>query len=236
MFILSIGLRAQIVYWVLGLGQGRWFVRGQINSNEGVKLKIPWVRYKQKGWGRWFEEEYLLGWAKHKSKAYPVDQSGLPGGSTDRDVYYKRTRGMKAQRYPGKSCCHRIECSVTNFLAAFMWRKPLNSAALTIPTHKEPERVSDVTNTQVVAWMINKWRAKIIKKGIYNVRDPWRKGGGRIKKKNTVAIRNQTCNQASKAIRRNQSPRTLLRIFFLSVNLLSSFLCHQDMFTSCLIH
>ena len=143
---------------------------------------------------------------------------------------------MKAQRYPGKSCCHRIECSAANFLAAFIWRRLLNSAALTIPTHREPERVSNVTNTQVVAWMINKWRAKIIKKGIYNVRDPWRKGGGRIKKKNTVAIGNQTCNQASKAIRRNQSPRTLLRIFFLSVNLLSSFLCHQDMFTSCLIH
>ena len=85
---------------------------------------------------------------------------------------------MKAQRYPGKNCCHCIECSAANFLTAFMWRRPLNSAALAIPTYREPERVSDVTNTQVMGWMINKWRAKIIEKGIYNVRDPWRKGRG----------------------------------------------------------
>jgi len=43
-----------------------------------------------------------------------------------------------------------------------MWRKPLNSAALAAPTHKEPGRVSDGTSTQIVVWMINKWRAKII--------------------------------------------------------------------------
>ena len=52
----------------------------------------------------------------------------LPGSSTDRDVYYKRTRRVEAQRYEGKSCCHRIEYSVANFLAAFMWKRPLNNA------------------------------------------------------------------------------------------------------------
>ena len=53
-----------------------------------------------------------------------------------------------------------------------MWRRPLNSAALAIPTHKGPERVSNATSTQVVDWMINKWRAKIIGRELYNVRDP----------------------------------------------------------------
>ena len=48
----------------------------------------------------------------------------------------------------------------------------MNSAILAIPTHKGPERVSNVTSTQVVDWMINKWRAKIIGRELYNVRDP----------------------------------------------------------------
>jgi len=43
-----------------------------------------------------------------------------------------------------------------------MWRRPLNSATLTAPTHRRTERVSDGTSIQVVVWMINKWRAKII--------------------------------------------------------------------------
>ena len=48
-----------------------------------------------------------------------------------------------------KSCCHRIKCTVTTFLAAFMWRKHLNSETLVITTHREPKEVSDGTNTQV---------------------------------------------------------------------------------------
>ena len=79
---------------------------------------------------------------------------------------------MGARKYLRESYYHRIECSATNFLAAFMWRRPLNSVALAIPTHRGSERVSDATSTQVVAWIINKWRAKIIGGEIYNVRDP----------------------------------------------------------------
>ena len=47
----------------------------------------------------------------------------------------------------------------------------------------------DWTSTQVVAWMINKWRAKIIRREIYNVRDPWREGDQKTKRKKTVASR-----------------------------------------------
>ena len=39
---------------------------------------------------------------------------------------------------------------------------PLNSAALATTTHKGFGKVFDGTSTQVVAWMINKWRANII--------------------------------------------------------------------------
>ena len=101
-----------------------------------------------------------------------VIQGDVPGGSFDKDMHYERTRRMGARKYLRKRCCHRIECSVTNFLAAFMWRKPLNNAVLATPTHRGPEKVSDGTSTQVVVWMINKWRAKINQREIYNVRNP----------------------------------------------------------------
>ena len=40
------------------------------------------------------------------------------------------------------------------------------------PTHKGLKGVFDGTSTQVVPWMINNWRAKIIEREIYNIRDP----------------------------------------------------------------
>ena len=79
---------------------------------------------------------------------------------------------MEARKYLKKSYYHRIECPVSNFLAAFMWRRPLNSAALATTTHRKPEEASDGTSTQVVAQMTNKCRIKIVQKELYNVRDP----------------------------------------------------------------
>ena len=76
------------------------------------------------------------------------------------------------EKYLRKSFYHHIECSAANSMAIFMWRRPLNSVALVAPTHREPMRVFDGTSTQVVAWIIDKWRAKIVQRGIYNVRDP----------------------------------------------------------------
>ena len=69
---------------------------------------------------------------------------------------------MEAKKYLGESCYHRIKCSTANSLTALMWRTPLNSATLATPTHRGPERMSDGTSAQVMAWAINKWRAKII--------------------------------------------------------------------------
>ena len=61
-----------------------------------------------------------------------------------------------------ESCYHCIKCSAANFLVALIWRRLLNSAALAAPTHRGFKMVSDRTSTQVMAWMINKWRAKIV--------------------------------------------------------------------------
>ena len=52
-------------------------------------------------------------------------------------------------KYLRKSCYHRIKCTITTFLAVFMWRRHLNSETLVITTHKEPEEVSNGTDTQV---------------------------------------------------------------------------------------
>ena len=58
-----------------------------------------------------------------------------------------------------------------------MWRRPLNSITLAIATHKELDKVSDGTNTQVEIRMINKWRVKIIQRRIYKVNDPFMEWG-----------------------------------------------------------
>ena len=58
-----------------------------------------------------------------------------------------------------------------------MWRRPLNSVTLATATHRELERVSDGTSTQVQLRMINKWRVKIIQRRIYKVKDPFMEGG-----------------------------------------------------------
>ena len=71
-----------------------------------------------------------------------------------------------------KSCCHHIKFTVTTFLAAFLWRRHLNSETLVITTHREPEEVSDGTNTQVKSQMNDKCRIKMIQKELYNVKNP----------------------------------------------------------------
>ena len=103
---------------------------------------------------------------------YPNNQGDLPESSSDSDMPHKRTKRMENPKYLMESCYHCIECFIANFLAAFMWRRPLNSVVLAILTHRGPERMSDVASTRVVAWMINKWNAKIIRGELYNVRDP----------------------------------------------------------------
>ena len=76
--------------------------------------------------------------------------------SIKNDMHHERAGRMETKKYLRKSCCHRIECPVTNFLVAFMWRRPMNSVALATTTHRRSERVSDGTDTQVVTQITNK--------------------------------------------------------------------------------
>ena len=71
-----------------------------------------------------------------------------------------------------KSYCHRIKCTVTTFLAAFMWRRHLNSDTLVTTTHKKSEEVADGTDTQVKSQMNDKCRVKMIQRELYNIKNP----------------------------------------------------------------
>ena len=143
-------------------------VRGRVNSYQGFQFKISLLR---NGW-KWSEEELLLGYDKCSSSIYFSNQNDPSGSSIDGDVRLEHTRRKEIQKYLRKSCYHRIKCIAATFLAAFMWRRPLNSAALTITTHKKPKKVSDGTGTQVKAQMINKCRMRMIQRELYNVRYP----------------------------------------------------------------
>ena len=48
----------------------------------------------------------------------------------------------------------------------------MNSITLVAAIHSKLKKTADGTNTQVAIYIINKWRAKINGKEVYNVRDP----------------------------------------------------------------
>ena len=57
-------------------------------------------------------------------------------------------------------------------LATLMRKWLLNSTTLVAATHSKLKKAADGTITQVATCIINKWRAKINGKEIYNVRGP----------------------------------------------------------------
>ena len=87
--------------------------------------------------GGWSTEECLLGYDKYVSNTRSNDYDDLPGISSDNDVYHERPMMMGPQKYLGKSCYHRIECTTATFLAAFMLRRLLNSVILATTTHRK---------------------------------------------------------------------------------------------------
>ena len=106
--------------------------------------------------GGWSEEEYLLGHDKYVSNTCSNDYNDLPRSSSDKDVYHECPRMMGPQKYLRESCYHRIKCTAATFLTAFMLRRLLNSVVLATTTHRKLKRMSDGTDTQVKAQMINK--------------------------------------------------------------------------------
>ena len=117
---------------------------------------------------------------------YSVCQPNPPESSNKRDILHEHTRRKETQKYLRESCHYRIKCTAATFLAAFMWRRPLNSTTLATTTHKKSERVSDGTGTQVRVRMINRWRVKMIQRRIYKVKDSSWKRGDKKERKRTL--------------------------------------------------
>ena len=80
-------------------------------------------------------------------------------------------RRKSQEKYLRESYYHPIKCIVATFLAAFIWGRPLNSAALATTTHRRSDGVTDGTTTQVVTQMINKCKVKRVQEGLYNGKD-----------------------------------------------------------------
>ena len=77
----------------------------------------------------------------------------------------------------------------------------MNSTTLVVATHRKSGKVADRTSTRVATCMINKWRAKINEKEVYNVRNPLGKGIEKLEIEKTIAvciILENLCNQALK--------------------------------------
>ena len=95
------------------------------------------------------EEVTLLESDKCQSSKHPSDLGNLPGGSNDEDRLQACTERIRIQKYLSESYHYRIKCTAAAFLAAFMWRRPLNSVISTTTVYREPGKMLDKTHTRV---------------------------------------------------------------------------------------
>ena len=94
-------------------------------------------------------------------------------------------------KYLRKNCHHHIKCTAATFLAALMWKGPLNSAALATTTHRGLKGVSDGMGTQVGIQIINKCKVQMIRNELYNVKEsPWGSGGEKEREREYRSILN----------------------------------------------
>ena len=128
--------------------------------------------HRQEMSGRRSEEEFLLGYDRYRSDVYFNDESNLRRSPSDGTCLINIREGRESKKYLKKSCYFRIEWSAAIFLAAFMWRRPLNSVFLATATHRGSGGVSDGTGTQMRAYLIDKCRIKMVWRMLYNVRNP----------------------------------------------------------------
>ena len=68
-----------------------------------------------------------------------------------------------------------------------MWSRPLNSVFLVITTHKKLKKKFDGTTTQMVAWIMNKCKRRMVE-GDYIRGNIFHKGGDRNKERFLVLL------------------------------------------------
>jgi len=55
-------------------------------------------------------------------KVWPTIQGNIPRDSIDKDTHHEGIGQRGTMKYLRESCYHRIECSITNSLAALIWK------------------------------------------------------------------------------------------------------------------
>ena len=109
-------------------------------------------------------------------------------------MHHERTGQMGTVKYLRESCCHRIECSVANSLAALMRKWYLNSTFQSYSYSQRFQEGTDGTriNTKNLTYM---WRVKMKESREYKIegRPRW-KGIGKLRKK-YCSNKSCTCNQ-----------------------------------------
>ena len=77
---------------------------------------------------QWSEERViLLGPDECQSDRHSLNLGNLPRDSSNEERLQVRKEVIRTQKYLGESCYHRIKYTAAAFLAALMWRRPLNS-------------------------------------------------------------------------------------------------------------
>ena len=91
-----------------------------------------------------------------------------------------------------------LNAKTATLLAAFIWRRRLNSVSLANATHRRPRNVADGISTQVKVQMINRCKEKMSQKELYKLKDSPQKrrgggGGKRGKKKERTFVSSVSC-------------------------------------------
>ena len=86
-----------------------------------------WMVMQGKIRRQWSERVILVGPDECQSDKHSLDLNNLPGDSNNEGRLQVRKEVIKHRNILGKSCYHRIKCTAATFLAALMWKRPLNS-------------------------------------------------------------------------------------------------------------
>ena len=76
-----------------------------------------------------------------------------------------------------------LNAKTATLLAAFIWKRRLNSVFLANATHRRSGNVADGTSTQVKVQMINRCKVKMSQKELYKLKDSPQKGGRKERRK-----------------------------------------------------
>ena len=88
--------------------------------------------------------------SKAAPKAFPEERASIVG----------RARGYSVGAVQGKAVTSALNVP-TNVLTALMGKGPLSSVASVTATNRRRGKAADGTNTRVVTYLINRWKARI---------------------------------------------------------------------------